>query len=275
MRRHRPAVRPPTRHCLLPSLSSVPSVPRRPHFVAAVRILASFSCVRIQGELRKLGIWVGATSVRRVLRCHGLGPAPRGGPTWAEFLKAQAKGILATDFFSVDTVFFKRLFVLFVIEHGTRRAHLLGVTERPDRGFVTQAARNLVGDFAEAARPMRFLIRDRDSKFTAGECVRRKICATKRRAVSTWPNPACCRRPGLDGVARWGGVSCPSARDHSPFASGLPTDTVVLSPHPAVEFTDVYSFLDRHSEGWNVDSQLTAQRGHRAGGDAGRSGHSG
>jgi transposase InsO family protein len=127
----------------------------------------SWGCVRIQGELRKLGIWVGATSVRRVLRCHGLGPAPRGGPTWAEFLKAQAKGILTTDFFSVDTVFFKRLYVLFVIEHGTRRAHLLGVTEHPDRGFVTQAARNLVGDFAEAARPMRFLIRDRDSKFTA------------------------------------------------------------------------------------------------------------
>jgi transposase InsO family protein len=127
----------------------------------------SWGCVRVQGELRKLGIWVGATSVRRVLRCHGLGPAPRGGPTWAEFLKAQAKGILTTDFFSVDTVFFKRLYVLFVIEHGTRRAHLLGVTEHPDRGFVTQAARNLVGDFAEAARPMRFLIRDRDSKFTA------------------------------------------------------------------------------------------------------------
>ena len=70
----------------------------------------SWGCVRIQGELRKLGIRAGATSARRVLRRHGLGPAPRGGPTWAEFLKAQAKGILATDFFSVDTVFFKRLY---------------------------------------------------------------------------------------------------------------------------------------------------------------------
>ena len=126
----------------------------------------SWGCVRIQGELRKLGIRAGATSARRVLRRHGLGPAPRGGPTWAEFLKAQAKGILATDFFSVDTVFFKRLYALFVIEHCTRRAHLLGVSGHPDKAFVTQVARDLVGDLAEAARPIKFLVRDRDSKFT-------------------------------------------------------------------------------------------------------------
>jgi putative transposase len=112
----------------------------------------SWGCVRIQAELAKLGIRVGATSVRRVLRRHGLGPAPRGGPTWAEFLKAQAKGILATDFFTVGTVLFKRLYVLFAIEHASRRAHLLGVTEHPDNGFVTQVARDLVGDLAETGR---------------------------------------------------------------------------------------------------------------------------
>jgi transposase InsO family protein len=123
--------------------------------------------VRIQGELRKLGIWVGATSVRRVLRRHGLGPAPRRGPTWAEFLRAQAEGILATDFFSVGTVFFKRLYVLFALEHATRWVHLLGVTEHPDNNFVAQAARNLVGDLVETSRPMKFLVRDRDAKFTA------------------------------------------------------------------------------------------------------------
>jgi hypothetical protein len=127
----------------------------------------SWGCVRVQGELRKLGIWLGATSVRRVLRRHGLGPAPRRGPTWAEFLRAQAKGILATDFFSVGTVFFKRLYVLFALEHGTRQAHLLGVTEHPNDGFVAQAARNLAGDLAEAGRPMKFLVRDRDARFTA------------------------------------------------------------------------------------------------------------
>jgi len=127
----------------------------------------TWGCVRIQGELRKLGIRVGATSVRRVLRRHGQGPAPRGGPTWTEFLRAQAKGILATDFFSVGTVLLKRLYVLFAIEHVSRRAHLLGVTDHPGDAFVTQVARDLVGDLAEAGRPVKFLIRDRDTKFTA------------------------------------------------------------------------------------------------------------
>jgi transposase InsO family protein len=127
----------------------------------------SWGCVRIQGELAKLGIRVGATSVRRVLRRHGLGPAPRRGPTWAEFLRAQAEGILATDFFTVGTVLFKRLYVLFAIEHATRRAHLLGVTEHPGNDFVSQVTRDLVGDLAETSRQVKFLIRDRDTKFTA------------------------------------------------------------------------------------------------------------
>jgi hypothetical protein len=123
--------------------------------------------VRTQGELLKLGIRAGATSVPRVLRRHGLGPAPRRGPTWTEFLRAQAKGILATGFFTVGTVLFKRFCVLLAIEHATRRAHLLGITEHPDNGFVTQVARDLVGDLAETGRPMKFLIRDRDTKLTA------------------------------------------------------------------------------------------------------------
>jgi transposase InsO family protein len=86
---------------------------------------------------------------------------------WAEFLRSQAKGILGTDFFTVDTVLFKQLYVLFAIEHATRRAHLLGDTAHPGNAFVTQVARELVGDLAEVGRPVKFLIRDRDTKLTA------------------------------------------------------------------------------------------------------------
>jgi transposase InsO family protein len=127
----------------------------------------SWGCVRIQGELRKLGIRVSATLVRRVLRRSGLGPAPPGGPTWAEFLRSQAHGVLATDFFTVDTVGFTQLYVLFVVELSTRQVHILGVTERPTGAFVTQVARNFMGDLADRGRSIRFLIRDRDTKFTA------------------------------------------------------------------------------------------------------------
>jgi transposase InsO family protein len=127
----------------------------------------SWGCIRIQGELKKLGIRISATSIRRVLRRHRLGPPPRGGPSWSEFLRAQAAGILATDFLTVDTVFLKRLYVLFVIELGSRRVHLLGVTEHPSGPWVTQVARNLAGDLGEHSQRFNFLIRDRDTKFTA------------------------------------------------------------------------------------------------------------
>jgi putative transposase len=125
-----------------------------------------WGCVRIKGELARLGIRVSASAIRALLRRHGLGPAPRrAGPTWAEFLRNQARGILATDFFTVETIWLRTLYVSFVIELGTRRVHLAGVTGHPDSGWVTQTARNLSWDLPGRGR-FSYLIRDRDSKYT-------------------------------------------------------------------------------------------------------------
>jgi hypothetical protein len=90
--------------------------------------------VRIQGELHGLGIRVGATTIPTLLRRSGFGPAPRAdGPSWTEFLRAQAEGILACDFFSVETAFLQTLYVLFFIEVGTRRVHVMNSTGDPRR----------------------------------------------------------------------------------------------------------------------------------------------
>jgi putative transposase len=124
--------------------------------------------IRIVGECRKLGLLVSATSVRRILRRHRLGPAPRrSGPIWTEFVRAQAAGMLACEFFTVETVGLSRLYVLFVVELDRRRVHLAGITAHPTGEWVAQAARNLLMDLDEHAHRLRFLIRDRDAKFTA------------------------------------------------------------------------------------------------------------
>jgi putative transposase len=113
-----------------------------------------------------VGIRVGATTIRSVLPRSGLGPAPRrSGPSQSEFLRAQATGILACDFFTVETVFLKTFYVLFFIEIGTRRVGFTGATTNPDGTFVTQQARNLAFDRDDAKAPVRFLVRDRDQKF--------------------------------------------------------------------------------------------------------------
>jgi transposase len=124
--------------------------------------------LRIVGELRKLGVAVSKTSVATVLRRQGLPPAPRrAGPSWSEFLRAQAELVLATDFFTVDSVLLRRYYVLFVVEVKTRVVHLLGVTANPDGPWATQVARNFVGELEEHGQRFRFLLRDRDTKFTA------------------------------------------------------------------------------------------------------------
>lgn len=120
---------------------------------------------RIQGELSRLGIAVAPSTVWAILKEHRFEPAPRrSGLSWSDFLRRQASGIVACDFLTVDTVFLRRLYVLFFIEIGSRKVHLGGVTSNPNAAWVTQQARNLVGRWS--AFPFRFLIRDRDSKYT-------------------------------------------------------------------------------------------------------------
>jgi len=123
---------------------------------------------RIHGELMKLGVTVAPSTVWEILRAAGIDPAPRrSGPTWRQFLAAQAAGILAVDFLHVDTVLLKRLYVLVFIEHGTRRMHLGGVTAHPTGDWTVQQARNLALTLGERFEDIRFLIRDRGSNFTA------------------------------------------------------------------------------------------------------------
>lgn len=126
---------------------------------------SDWGCYRVKGELQGLGHHVGVSTIRRILRAAGIGPAPRrDGPTWSEFLRVQADGILACDFFSVETVFLRTLYVLVFIEIGSRRLRFSLSTQHPDGDFATQQARNL---FMEQDPPdAGFLIRDRDSKFT-------------------------------------------------------------------------------------------------------------
>jgi putative transposase len=99
---------------------------------------------RIAGEIAKLGRKIAPTTVWAILKNAGIDPAPRrSGPTWSEFLRAQAEGILACDFFSAETITFARLYCFAVIEHATRRVHILGVTANPSGPWVTQQARCL------------------------------------------------------------------------------------------------------------------------------------
>jgi putative transposase len=124
---------------------------------------------RIHGELVGLGIRIAPSTIWAILRRQGIQPAPRRAElSWSQFLRAQASAIVACDFLTVDTVWLRRLYVLFFIELGSRRVHFGGVTANPHERWVTQQARNLVMTLGDREQPVRLLVRDRDSKFTRG-----------------------------------------------------------------------------------------------------------
>jgi putative transposase len=167
LRWHRDLVR---RQWTYPHQSGRPSVPAGTVSLV-VRVASenpSWGYRRIHGELAGLGIRLAPSTVWAILQRDGLDPSPRRtGPTWRESLKTQATTLLACDFFTVDTVLFRRLYVLYFIEHGSRRVHLARVTSSPTETWVTQQARQLTWTLAERVIPARWLIRDRDAKFTA------------------------------------------------------------------------------------------------------------
>jgi putative transposase len=152
----------------------------RPRLEAGVRELIlrmarenrGWGCVRIRGELLKVGHRVSATAIRNLLRRNKLGPAPkRSGMSWRAFLQAQASAIVVvSDFFSIDTVFLRRLYVLIYMELATRQILWFAVTANPDSAWVTQQSRNLVWKLEGS--PIRYLIHDHDSKYAgAGDTV--------------------------------------------------------------------------------------------------------
>jgi transposase InsO family protein len=182
--------------------------PGRPRTAQAIRSLVlemahdnpGWGYRRIHGELAGLGYKIAPSTVWQILKDAGIGPAPtRSGQTWRAFLAGQATTILAADFFHVDTLFLRRLYVLFFIEHGTRRVHLVGITAHPTGAWVTQQARNLLMNLEDHAEGLKFLIRDRDAKFTvAFDAV---LTATGVRIIKT---PV--RAPRANAIAeRWVG----------------------------------------------------------------------
>jgi putative transposase len=158
------------RWCYPHCRSGRPPVPRTVHdlVLEMARDNPSWGYRRIHGELTGLGYTVAPSTVWKILHDANIDPSPkRHGQTWRAFLAGQAHTILAADFFHVDTVFLRRLYVLFFIEHGTRRVHLAGITAHPTGAWVTQQARDLLMELGDQAGALKFVIRDRDTKFTA------------------------------------------------------------------------------------------------------------
>ncbi|MFE4956098.1 integrase core domain-containing protein [Streptomyces sp. NPDC056653] len=154
---------------------SRPKRPGRPPTIRSIQALIlrlarenpNWGYRRIHGELAALEIKVAPSTVWEILQAHGIEPAPqRDHQTWAGFLRSQAHAILAADFYETRTLTGARLYVFAIIEHATRRIHIMGTTAHPTAAWTTQLARNLVKDLQDAGVTMKYLIRDRDSRYT-------------------------------------------------------------------------------------------------------------
>jgi transposase len=168
---------------------------------------------RIHGELAGLGITVAPSTVWQILKSAGIEPAPRrDGPGWAEFLRSQAQGILALDFFTADLLNGAKVYVLAVIEHGSRQIRVLGLTEHPVQSWLVQQARNLVMDLEDAGTRVKFVLHDRDASFTAGfdavfqaagiRVIRSAVQAPRMNSImERWIGS--CRRELLDRTLIW------------------------------------------------------------------------
>ena len=168
---------------------------------------------RIHGELAGLGIAVAPSTVWQILKNAGIDPAPRReGPGWAEFLRSQAQGILALDFFAADLLNGTKVYVLAAIEHGTRRIRVLGATEHPVQAWVVQQARNLLMDLEDAGTRVKFVLHDRDASLTVAfdevfraggaRIIRAAVQAPRMNSImERWVGS--CRRELLDRTLVW------------------------------------------------------------------------
>jgi hypothetical protein len=169
---------------------------------------------RIHGELAGLGIKIAPSTVWAILTKAGIDPAlRRTGLTWMQFLRSRAEAIIAADFFAVGLLSGAQVYCLAVIEHATRGVHVLGVTDQPIAAWVTQQAWNLLMDFDDHTEKIKFLIRDRDSKFVA----------RLRRGVPERRHPD----------HQKSGTGASSERDHGAVDRLLPPGDP--RPHPRVE----------------------------------------
>jgi putative transposase len=185
----------------------------RPVVLRLARENESWGCRRIHGELAGLGVIVAPSAVWQILKDAGIDPAPRrDGPGWAEFLRSQAQGILALGFFTADLLNGAKVYVLAVIEHGSRRVRVLGATGHPVQSRVIQQARNLVMDLGDARTRAKFVLHDRDASFTqafdagfqaAGfRVIRSAVQAPRMNSImERWIGS--CRRELLDRILIW------------------------------------------------------------------------